>query len=132
MLSRRSFFLSATAATLRAQSSRARPNVLFIAVDDMRPDLGCYGNTLVRTPNIDKLASRGTTFLRAYCQQAVCSPSRTSLLTGRRPDSTKVYELQTHFRRTIPDAVTLPEYFKKHGYVTTGLSKLYHPGLDDP
>jgi iduronate 2-sulfatase len=131
MISRRSF-LASTAASAFAQAQKARLNVLFIAVDDMRPDLGCYGNTYVKTPNLDKLAARGTTFLRAYCQQAVCSPSRTSLLTGRRPDTTKVYELQTHFRKTIPDAVTLPQHFKNNGYVTTGLSKLYHGGLDDP
>lgn len=98
----------------------------------MRPDLGCYGNTYVKTPNLDKLASRGLVFQRAYCQQAVCSPSRTSLLTGRRPDTTRVYELQTHFRKTIPNAVTLPEHFKKNGYVTTGMGKIFHGGLDDP
>ncbi len=106
-------------------------NVLFIAVDDLRPEAGCYGNTLIRTPNIDRLAARGTTFLRAYCQQAVCSPSRTSLLLGRRPDTTRVYDLQTHFRLHLPEVTTLPEHFKKHGYHAQGLSKIYHGGLDD-
>jgi arylsulfatase A-like enzyme len=134
MLSRRSFLsASAVAAAARlAAASKARLNVLFIAVDDMRPDLGCYGNSYVRTPNLDKLAARGMTFTRAYCQQAVCSPSRTSLLTGRRPDTTRVYELRTHFRKNLPDVATLPEHFKNNGYVTTGLGKLFHGGLDDP
>jgi iduronate 2-sulfatase len=107
-------------------------NVLMIAVDDLRPEAGCYGVPLIQTPHIDALARRGTVFMQAYCQQAVCSPSRTSLLTGRRPDTTKVYELQTHFRATIPDVVTLPQHFKNHGYHTQGFSKIYHGGLDDP
>src|SRR5215203_5546990 len=124
-------FLAASIGAAVAQAPRKRCNVLFIAVDDMRPDLGCYGNRDVRTPNLDKIASKGLTFLRAYCQQAVCSPSRTSLLTGRRPDTTGVYELETHFRKNIPGVVTLPELFKDNGYATTGLSKIYHSGLDD-
>ncbi len=107
-------------------------NVLFIAIDDLRPEAGCYGNAVIHTPAIDALAARGTTFNRAYCQQAVCSPSRISLLTGRRPDTTKVYDLQTHFRAHLPDVVTLPQYFKQHGYHAQGLSKIYHGGLDDP
>lgn len=110
---------------------KSRMNVLLIAIDDMRPELGCYGAKHVHSPNIDRLASTGTVFTRAYCQQAVCSPSRTSLLTGLRPDTTKVYDLQTHFRGTIPQAVTLPEAFKNAGYQTTGLSKIFHGGLDD-
>jgi iduronate 2-sulfatase len=109
-----------------------RMNVLFIAVDDLRPSIGCYGAPLVQTPNIDRIASSGTVFTRAYCQQAVCSPSRTSLLTGRRPDTTGVYDLETHFRKNIPGVVTLPEQFKANGYHTQGLSKIYHGGLDDP
>lgn len=112
-------------------ASGSRPNVLFLVVDDLKPDLGCYGDKLAITPHIDRLAARGLTFTRAYCQQAICSPSRTSVLTGRRPDSTRVYDLQTHFRRTIPGAVALPEQFKRHGYETTGFSKIYHNGLDD-
>ena len=107
-------------------------NVLFIAVDDLRPELGCYGVPVIKTPSIDALAGRGTLFNRAYCQQAVCSPSRTSLLTGRRPDTTRIYDLNTHFRTTIPDVMTLPEHFKKNGYHTQGLSKIYHGELDDP
>jgi len=104
---------------------------VFIAVNDLRPLIGTYGAPVIQTPNIDRLARRGTTFMRAYCQQAVCSPSRTSLLTGRRPDTTKVYDLQTHFRRTIPDVVTLRQHFKQNGYHTQSFGKIYHGGLDD-
>ncbi|MBM4031865.1 MAG: sulfatase [Planctomycetes bacterium] len=111
---------------------KAKLNVLFIAVDDLRPQLGCYGVKHIKSPNLDKLAGRGIVFNRAYCQQAVCSPSRTSLLTGRRPDTTRIYDLQTHFRKTIPDVVTLPQHFKAHGYHCQAFSKIYHGGLDDP
>ena len=107
-------------------------NVLFISVDDLRPDLGCYGNRLVHTPHIDRLAADGLTFTRAYCQQAVCSPSRTSLLTGLRPDTTRVYDLETHFRRYLPHARTLPQQFKRFGYSSTAFGKIFHkPQLDD-
>ena len=108
-----------------------QPNVLFIAVDDLRPELGCYGNKVVHSPNIDRLAARGIVFNHAYCQQAVCSPSRTSLLTGRRPDATKVWDLETHFRVALPDAVTLPQYFKGNGYYCSALSKIFHHGFED-
>lgn len=107
-------------------------NVLFIAVDDLRPELGCYGVPLVKSPHIDALARTGTVFNRAYCQQAVCNPSRTSLLTGRRPDTTNIYDLQTHFRLHLPDIVALPQYFKEQGYHTQSLGKVYHDLLDDP
>lgn len=108
-----------------------RPNVLFIAVDDLRPELGCYGNPVVRTPNLDRLAARGIVFNHAYCQQAVCSPSRSSLMTGRRPDATKVWDLETHFRAALPDAVTLPQHFKAAGYYCLALNKIYHHGFED-
>jgi arylsulfatase A-like enzyme len=107
-------------------------NVLFVAVDDLRPDFGAYGNRQAISPNLDRLARSGLTFERAYCQQAVCSPSRTSLLTGRRPDTTRVYELQTHFRKTLPGVVTLPQHFRNNGFTTAGLSKIFHGGLEDP
>lgn len=123
--------LSGSLAGLAQAASAKKMNVLFIAVDDLKPNLGCYGDPLAKSPNIDRLAAKGTMFSRAYCQQAVCSPSRTSLLTGLRPDTTRVYDLVVHFRTTIPDVVTLPEQFKKHGYHTQGLSKIYHGSLDD-
>ncbi|MGE0760334.1 MAG: sulfatase [Pirellulaceae bacterium] len=108
-----------------------RPNVLFFAVDDLRPDIGCYGHPEAKTPHLDALARRGLVFRRAYCQQAVCSPSRTSLLTGLRPDSTKVYDLVTHFRDTVPDVVALPQHFRNAGYYSVGMGKIYHGGYDD-
>ena len=111
-----------------AESAAARPNVLFIAIDDLRPLLGCYGDAKVVTPNIDRLAERGTVFQRAYCQQAVCSPSRMSLMTGRRPDTTQVWDLATHFRKVLPGVITLPQYFKVHGYHTRSIGKIYHGG----
>lgn len=108
-----------------------RPNVLFIAVDDLRSELGCYGAAHIHSPNIDRLARTGTTFLRAYCQQAVCSPSRSSLMTGLRPDSTKVYDLVTHFRTHVPDVVTLGQHFKQNDYYCVSMGKIYHGGYDD-
>jgi len=114
-----------------AEPAAKKPNVLFIAVDDLKPAIFAAGDPHAKTPNIDALAGRGTVFRRAYCQQAVCSPSRSSLLTGRRPDSTKVYDLVTHFRKTLPDVVTLPQHFKKNGYHVQGVGKIYHPGYND-
>ncbi len=107
-------------------ATRNRPNVLFIAVDDLRPMLGCYGDETVRSPHIDRLAASGTTFLRAYCQQAVCAPSRNSLLTGRRPDTIGIYDLATNFRTRLPDVVTLPQHFKQNGYFSARVGKVFH------
>lgn len=103
-------------------------NVLFIAIDDLRPALGCYGDDTAITPNLDRLAKRGILFNRAYCQQAVCCPSRLSLLTGLRPDTIKVWDLNTHFREALPEAVTLPQHFKNHGYHTRSIGKIFHGG----
>ncbi|HEV2295958.1 MAG TPA: sulfatase [Tepidisphaeraceae bacterium] len=114
-----------------AAGQARRPNVLFIAVDDLRPELGCYGQSQMKTPHMDGLAKRGLLFNRAYCQQAICSPSRISLLTGRRPDTTGIYDLNTHNRKTMPDVVTLPQHFKNNGYHSQGFGKIYHRGLDD-
>lgn len=109
-----------------AALERVRPNVLFIAADDLRTDLGCYGDPLVRTPCLDRLAARGTLFEAAYCQQAVCNPSRASLLTGRRPDSLQIWDLPTHFRTRHPDIITLPQWFKQQGYHAENIGKIYH------
>jgi len=108
-----------------------QPNVLFIAVDDLRPELGCYGNDYVKSPNIDRLAQSGVTFSRAYCQSAVCNPSRASLLTGLRPDRIGVWDLKTDFRDNMPDVTTLPQYFKNNGYHTVGIGKIYHNTIPD-
>lgn len=113
-------------------SAADRPNVLFIAIDDLRPKLGCYGETAIHSPSIDKLASSSVMFTRAYCQLAVCNPSRVSIMTGPRPDTTRVWDLRTRFRETIPDAVTLPQHFVKHGYHAVSYGKIFHnPWPDD-
>jgi len=108
------------------------PNVLMLVVDDMNTWAGCLGHPVAQTPNIDRLASRGRLFSRAYCQQAVCNPSRASVMTGRRPDTLKVWDLRRHFRRTFPDIVTLPQHFKNHGWFTQGIGKIYHNGTTKP
>ncbi len=107
-------------------SEQILPNILFIPVDDLRPDLGCYGDPIAITPSIDKLAQEGVTFTRTYCQQAVCNPSRVSLLTGLRPDSIRVWDLRTEFRNNLPEVVTLPQYFKNNGYYVYGIGKIFH------
>lgn len=119
-------------------------NVLFLAADDMRPQLGAYQGpdfpSLVKqkmhTPNLDKLAGRSLLLKRAYVQQAVCSPSRASSLTGRRPDTTRVHDMLAYWRKVGGDFTTIPQYFKQHGYRTTGMGKIFHPGPpsggDDP
>lgn len=116
-----------------AEAPGRRPNVLFIAIDDLKPELGCYGVKQILSPNIDALAQRGTIFTSTYCQQAVCAPSRTSLLLGLRPDTTGVYNLRTRFREKLPDALTLPQYFKQQGYYTVGIGKVFDfRSVDDP
>ena len=107
-----------------AQSNR-RPNVLFIAVDDLKPELGCFGNNIIKTPNIDKLAKRGCLFKKNYVQQAVCGPTRASIMTGMRPDFTKVWDLKTKMRDMNPDILSLPQYFISQGYSTQGIGKIY-------
>lgn len=107
-------------------------NVLFIISDDLRPQLGCYGETHMVTPHIDRLASQGMLCERSYCQQALCAPSRASLLTGLRPDSTKIYGLKTPVQDQLPNHITLPAHFKKNGYETISLGKIFHHYLDSP
>jgi arylsulfatase A-like enzyme len=106
-------------------------NVLLIAFDDLRPELGCYGNKLVDTPSIDSLAAAGVRFERAYCQFPLCNPSRTSLLTGRHPNTTGVFENTTYFRTAHPEWVSLPQHFQTNGYVTARTGKIFHGGIDD-
>lgn len=114
--------LSAVAGELRAAE---KLNVLFIMADDLRPELATYGSPAL-TPNLDRLAARAVQFERAYCQQAVCNPSRSSMLTGRRPDTLRIWNLKTHFRELNPEVVTLPEWFKRHGYETRCAGKIFH------
>jgi iduronate 2-sulfatase len=116
------------AGPLSTVSGTEKPNVLFITVDDLRPDLGCYDRP-VRTPHIDRLASRGVVFTRAYCQQALCNPSRASFMTGLRPDTTGVHDLVSHFRRKVPSVVTLPQHFRSLGYHAQAIGKVYHPAF---
>jgi iduronate 2-sulfatase len=114
-----------------AGAAEKKTNVLFVAIDDLRPELGCYGHPLAKTPNIDRLASRGVRFDRAYCQEAICSPSRASLMTGMRPNSLGVTDNVTYFRDTKPDVVTLPQHFRNHGYETVYIGKIYHGRMID-
>jgi iduronate 2-sulfatase len=111
-------------------------NILFLVSDDMRPEIGAWlgpyfptpTHPKIHTPNLDRLAGRSLVLKRAYVQQAVCSPSRTSVLTGRRPDSTHVYDLISYFRKVGGNYTTIPQYFKEQGYLTAGMGKIFHPG----
>ncbi|GHU99935.1 iduronate-2-sulfatase [Bacteroidia bacterium] len=120
-----------------APERQARMNVLFIAVDDLKPDVGAYGDPYAVTPNLDRIAREGFTFRNCYVQQAVSGPTRASLLTGMRPDKTKVWDLQTNFRQVNPAAVSLPQHLKANGYLTVARGKIFHmasigPGHDAP
>jgi iduronate 2-sulfatase len=113
------------------QKMKKKYNVLFLISDDLRPELGAYGVRGIRTPNIDRLAERGTRFDRAYAQYPLCNPSRTSLLSGHYPTETGVMDNNKYFRAEHPDYVTLPQFFKAHGYATLRTGKIFHGGIDD-
>lgn len=158
-LSRRAFIAAgamaapATAAVLTANAETAlaqapaiatgktkKQNVLFICCDDLTPRIGCFGDPVVKTPNLDRLAQLGVRFERNYCQYPLCGPSRSSLMTGLAPDTTRVWDLNTDFREAVPDALTLPQLFHRNGYFTARAGKIYHynnpseigtPGFDD-
>ena len=126
--------------TPRASDAES-PNVLFIAVDDLASTLGCYGDSVAKTPNIDRLAASGVCFLNAYNQLPLCNPTRASIMTGRRPDEIGVYDLDRHFRDQLPDVVTLPQVFQAQDYLAARVGKIYHynvpasigtDGFDDP
>ncbi|MGL4293449.1 MAG: sulfatase [Bacteroidales bacterium] len=118
----------ATSSTCYAKSGqKQQKNVLFIAVDDLKPLLGCYGDKIAQTPHIDKMAKAGTIFRNAFCQQAVSGATRASLLTGLCPDNTEVWDLKTQIRAKNPDVVTLPQHFKENGYLVAGIGKIFDP-----
>jgi arylsulfatase A-like enzyme len=114
-----------------ASPPKPKYNVLFLISDDLRPELGCYGNSIIKTPNVDSLAARGTRFDRAYAQFPLCNPSRTSILNGRYPTQTGVMDNNSYFRAKHPEYVTLPQYFQKNGYATLRTGKIFHGGIDD-
>ena len=110
----------------------SKPNVLFISVDDLRPEIGAYDSSIAHTPFIDQLASEGLQFDKAYCQQAICGPSRASVLTGIRPETSGIFHNYIKFRDVNPNVVTLPQHFKNNGYETVYMGKIFHHGdLDD-
>jgi iduronate 2-sulfatase len=127
-LTRRYFFAGAASALTASTRPSPRRNVLFIAADDLNHCFSAYGHPVVRTPNLDAIAGRGVRFDRAYCQFPLCSPSRTSIMTGLSPDATGVYDLQKHFRETVPDVVTLGQAFQLNDYFVARVGKIYHYG----
>ena len=113
------------------QSFNPPPNILFVSIDDLGPNLGAYDNLHIKSPNLDEFAANGMTFRNTYCQAAVCAPSRASLMTGLRPDSTRVWHLGDKFRKIHPDIVTMPQHFNKYGYHTVCIGKIFHNYMPD-
>ncbi|MEC8536016.1 MAG: sulfatase-like hydrolase/transferase, partial [Bacteroidota bacterium] len=114
-----------------AQDVTASPNILFIAVDDLKPTIGSFGDFIAQTPYMDEFSKKSTVFLNNHTQQDICGPSRASLMTVKRPDYTKVRDLKTKMRDMVPDIVTIPQYFKEQGYQTVGLGKIFDPRCVD-
>src|SRR5436190_11805317 len=119
-------FLLFVAESVSAAEHARKPNVLLIVVDDLNNDLGCFGNRVVQSPHIDRIAAQGVRFERAYCQYALCAPSRWSFLSGLRPETTGIFEFKTLLRSRIPDVVFLPQLFRQNGYYTAGMGKVFH------
>ena len=107
-----------------AEQPSTRPNVLFVVFDDLNNRLGCYGDPVAKSPNLDRLAARGTIFERAYCQQPICGPSRASFMSGRRPDSLGITSMTKYLYDLHPDAVTIPQWFMQHGYTSMSIGKV--------
>jgi len=125
-------FVGCQAITKKAEDKTDKKyNVILISFDDLRPELGCYGNNVIKTPNLDNFASEGVMFSHAYCQVSISAPSRASLMTGLRPDSTRVWHLADKFRETIPNVTTLPQYFHNYGYHTVAIGKQFHNHMPD-
>ena len=124
-------FLSVLSLHGIADAESTKPNILFIAIDDLKPVLGCYGDKVAITPEMDRLAKRGTVFLNAHCQWPVCGPSRASLMTSLRPEATGVMDLKTSMRAKNSDVLTLPQHFRNKGYATAGVGKIYDPRCVD-
>lgn len=120
------FMVSCKPKTEQKEEPKKKPNILFLAIDDLRPEIGAYGSKIAITPNLDKLAGNGLLFNNAYCQEPICSPSRASLMTGARPETINVIENFTYFRDLNPDISTLPQLFWANGYETASTGKIYH------
>ncbi|MBT28893.1 MAG: iduronate sulfatase [Thalassobius sp.] len=125
------FLIFAISCNAPQQIESKKPNILFISIDDLRPALGAYEDSIAITPNLDQFASEGMTFRQVFCQSAVCAPSRASLMTGLRPDSTRVWHLGDKFREINPETVTMPQHFAKFGYHTVNIGKIFHNYMPD-